>query len=74
MERFLALLNCRPAELVRSSDKRFAEAGLELVDEASAAEVVELLLAHPEVMQRPVVTDGRRAIIARPADRVLELL
>jgi arsenate reductase-like glutaredoxin family protein len=36
--------------------------------------VVELLLAHPEVMQRPVVTDGRRAVIARPADRVLELL
>jgi arsenate reductase len=36
--------------------------------------VVALLLAHPELMERPVVIRGKRAVIARPAERVLELL
>ena len=36
--------------------------------------VVDVLLAHPEVMERPVVFVGDRAVIARPSERVLELL
>ena len=33
-----------------------------------------LLLAHPELMERPVVIRGGRAVIARPSEKVLELL
>ena len=33
-----------------------------------------LLLEHPELMERPVVFVGERAVIARPSERVLELL
>jgi arsenate reductase len=36
--------------------------------------VIALLLAHPELMQRPIVFRGARAMIARPAEKVLELL
>jgi arsenate reductase len=34
---------------------------------------VDLLLEHPELMERPVVIRGERAVIARPSERVLEL-
>ena len=37
-------------------------------------EVVALLLEHPELMERPVVFRGDRAVICRPSERVLELL
>jgi len=43
-------------------------------DYATVESVIALLLEHPELMQRPVVVAGERAIIARPAERVLELL
>ena len=33
-----------------------------------------LLLEHPELMERPVVIRGKRAVIARPSEKVLELL
>jgi arsenate reductase-like glutaredoxin family protein len=33
-----------------------------------------VLLEHPELMERPVVFVGDKAIIARPSERVLELL
>jgi arsenate reductase (glutaredoxin) len=35
---------------------------------------VTVLLAHPVLMQRPVVIRDGRAVIARPSERVLELL
>jgi arsenate reductase-like glutaredoxin family protein len=36
--------------------------------------VIELLLDHPELMQGPVVIRGKRAVIARPSERVEALL
>lgn len=62
-----------PAELVRR-DKRFEELGLSAPDYATRDAVIELLLEHPELMQRPVIFRGERAVIARPSEKVLELL
>ena len=36
--------------------------------------LIGLLLVHPEVMNRPIVVCGSRAVIARPSERVEELL
>jgi arsenate reductase len=70
---FLERLGGPPAELVRK-DKRFKELGLDERAYTTRDEVVTLLLAHPELMERPVVIRGRRAVIARPSERVLEIL
>jgi arsenate reductase (glutaredoxin) len=73
LERVLALLGGPPADLVRK-DKRFAELGLRAQDYTTREQVVTLLLAHPELIERPVVIRDGRALIARPSERVLELL
>ncbi len=73
MERFLEMLPGEPAELVRV-DGHFKELGLDIGDYQSADAVVDLLLEHPKLMQRPVVVRGEQAVIARPAERVEELL
>jgi arsenate reductase len=73
LERILGLLAGPPGELVRK-DKRFKELGLRAEDYVTREQVVALLLAHPELMERPVVIRGNRAVIARPSERVLELL
>ncbi len=67
------MLESPPAELVRK-DKRFAELGLKAENYTDRDSVIELLLKHPELMQRPIVIRGQRAIIARPGEKVLELL
>ncbi|HZR85014.1 MAG TPA: arsenate reductase (glutaredoxin) [Candidatus Binatia bacterium] len=72
LARFLDLLPGPPAELVRK-DKRFRELGLDEKDYVTREQVIDLLLAHPELMERPVVIRGGRAVIARPSERVLEL-
>jgi arsenate reductase (glutaredoxin) len=72
LERVLDLLDEAPRDLVRR-DKRFEELGLCAGDYTSRDEVVDLLLRHPALMQRPVVVRRGRAVIARPSERVLEL-
>jgi arsenate reductase len=72
-ERILDAIPDPPADLVRK-DRRFAELGLRAEDYTTREAVVALLLAHPELMQRPVVFRGTTAIIARPSAKVLELL
>jgi len=72
-ERILDLLPGEPAELVRK-DKRFKELGLDPADYVGREQVVALLLRHPELMERPVVIRGGRAVIARPSEKVLEVL
>jgi arsenate reductase (glutaredoxin) len=62
-----------PAELVRK-DQKFKALGLDAADYTTRAAVIDLLLEHPELMQRPVVFVGDRAVIARPSEKVLELL
>ena len=73
LERFLRLLAGPPADLVRK-DKRFKELSLDAADYTSREQVIDLLLEHPELMERPVVIRGERAVIARPSEKVLELL
>ena len=71
--RILALLGGPPGALVRR-DARFRELGLVEADLATREQVVDLLARHPELMERPVVVAGDRAVIGRPPERVGELL
>ena len=72
-ERCLDLLPDTPAELVRK-DKQFAALGFQAADYVTREAVIDLLLQHPVLMQRPVVIRGNRAVIARPPEKVLSLL
>src|SRR5262249_44801305 len=72
-ERILDSIPDEPAELVRK-DKRFAELGLSEADYTTREAVIEVLLAHPELMQRPVVFKGDDALICRPCDKGLAFL
>ena len=73
LERIVDAIDNPPADLVRK-DKRFQELGLDAGDYTTKAAVVKLLLEHPELMERPVVFRGDRAVIARPSEKVLELV
>jgi arsenate reductase len=68
------MLEGAPAELVRVDDARFAELGLDAADVGDRDSVIAVLMAHPDLMQRPVVVGGGRAIVARPPELLLALL
>jgi arsenate reductase len=74
LERILDAIEDEPIALVRTGDQKFKGAGLTKDDVQTRAQVIDVLLAHPEVMERPVVFVGKKAVIARPSEKVLEIL
>jgi arsenate reductase len=60
-------------ELFRAREPVYAELGLG-EREVSDEEAIALMADHPELLQRPVVVRGERAVLARPVERVDELL
>lgn len=73
LERVLNLLPNKPGDLVRN-DKKFKELGLDHDNYQTPESVIDLLLEHPVLMQRPVAIKGDRAMISRPAASIEELL
>ncbi len=72
LEKIAAMLEGPIGDLVRK-DKRFGELGLNAGDYVARGAVLDLLAKHPELMQRPIVIRGRRAVIARPSEKLLAL-
>ena len=73
LERIVTHVDVEPANLVRR-DPEFKEAGLTAADVETAEQVVEVLLAHPALMERPVVIKGDQVVLGRPPENVQALL
>ena len=73
LEWLVAHLEDPVTDLVRR-DSLYKKLGLTDADVATPAQVVDTILKHKMLMQRPVVVRGDRVIIGRPKDRVRELL
>ena len=58
-------------DLLRPRDKAFKELGL--TGDEPDAKLVELMAAHPTLLQRPIGVRGDRAVLGRPVEKLLEL-
>jgi arsenate reductase len=61
-----------PRDVLRTREPLVAELGLP--GDRSDDELIDLMVEHPQLVQRPIVVRGGRAVLARPVERVLELL
>lgn len=69
----LALMNTTPRELLRSKEDIYTELGLDnpaLTD----AQLFDAMIAHPILINRPIVVTNKGAALCRPIERVFELL
>ena len=55
-------------------DSQFRKLGLDEADYVEAGPVIDLLVARPRLLQRPIVVRDGKAIIGRPKERVRTLL
>src|SRR5688572_1768379 len=66
-------LKLKPRDLLRKSEPVYKELGL-AADEFSDSELIALMVEHPDLLQRPVVERGARAVLGRPTENVKKLL
>jgi arsenate reductase len=69
----LRKMHMKPRDLLRTNEAVYKELELGSRD-LSDAQIVDLMVQHPDLIQRPIVEKGARAILARPAERLKEIL
>ena len=69
----LGKMRLKPRDLLRKSEPIYRELGL-AKGEFSDDEIISLMVKHPDLMQRPIVERGEKAILGRPTENVKELL
>jgi arsenate reductase (glutaredoxin) len=66
-------MGIKPRELLRTGEPIYRELGLRKQD-FSDDEIVALMAKHPDLIQRPIVERGDRAVLGRPTENVKTLL
>lgn len=59
-------------ELMRSKEDAYKE--LQLKDETDEDKLIAAMVAHPKLIERPIVVNGDQARLGRPPEAVLEIL
>ena len=66
-------MGIKASELFRKKEEIYKKLKLD-EKEVSDEEAVHLMVQHPDLLQRPIVEKGNKAILARPAERLKEIL
>jgi len=73
LRELLRKMGLSPRELLRTKEDIYKKLRLgerDLTDD----QIIDLMVEHPDLIQRPIVEKGARAILARPAERLKEIL
>jgi arsenate reductase (glutaredoxin) len=62
-----------PKDVLRTKEEIYKDLGLAKKN-LSDDELLDVMIKHPDLIQRPIVEKGDRAILARPAETVKQLL
>ena len=71
MKKILRAAGLKPQEALRPKEEKYKKlvAGKDLSDE----ELIRVMAANPEMIQRPLVVKGTKAVLARPVERLKDL-
>ncbi|HNQ27610.1 MAG TPA: arsenate reductase (glutaredoxin) [Aquaticitalea sp.] len=72
LNKIIKILNVKPIELIRQKEplwvKNFKH--LDFTDQ----ELVEVMATYPQLIERPIVINGNKAVIGRPPTRILDII
>lgn len=75
LKELLKKLKMPAADLLRQSEPIYRELKLaERKKSMSEEELIDLMIQHPDLMQRPIIERGNRAVIGRPTEKIRDLL
>ena len=72
LKNILNHLQIAPLELIRKNETEYKEfiSGKNLDDD----EIISIMVAHPKLIERPIVLFGKQAVVARPLEKLIDAL
>lgn len=73
LKALLGKLDIAPRQLLRTGEEEYK--ALDLANPAlSDAQLIDAMVQHPKLIERPILVVGDKAVIGRPPEKVLEIL
>ena len=73
LKKILKMLGMEPRDLMRKKEKEYKETGLDNPD-LSPEQLIQAMVDHPRLIERPIVIKDGRAALGRPPEQVLDIL
>jgi arsenate reductase len=75
LKELLKKMKLRAKDILREREPVYKELGLhEKKDRMTEDELIDLMIAHPDLIQRPIIERGDRAVLGRPVEKLQDLL
>lgn len=72
LEEIVKKLGINPIELIRKKEKLWVEKFKN--KEFANKELIEIMVSNPILIERPIVINGNKAVIARPIEKISEII
>ena len=66
-------LSLKPRDILRTSEQDYKDNNLK-EDNFSDDDLIDYMIKHPKLIERPIIIKGHRAVLGRPPENVLELI
>ena len=73
LDGILTSLGLEPQELMRKGESIYKELGL-AAKSLTRTQAIRIMIENPKLIERPIVVSGKKAVIGRPPENVVELL
>ena len=73
LELLLSKLGMEPRDLMRKGEKPYKDLNLE-EDTKTRADLIEAMVKHPILIERPIVVNHEKVALGRPPENVLGIL
>ncbi|MEJ5261605.1 MAG: Spx/MgsR family RNA polymerase-binding regulatory protein [Ignavibacterium sp.] len=73
LKELLSKMKMKPSELLRKNDEAYKKLKSK-IEKLSEEEILNLMIENPDLVQRPIVEVGDKAILARPPEKIKEIL
>ena len=70
LKSLLKKMNMKPSELLRKREKAAKSIDLKKMSEEK---ILKLLVSNPDLVERPIIEIGNKAVLARPPEKINEL-
>lgn len=74
--KIIELLNIDPIELIRTQSKFWKQKFQHLIDDGikfSSDELVKIMIEYPDLIERPIIINGDKAVIGKPAKKIFDI-
>ncbi len=73
LRQLLKKLGLKARDLLRTKEAEYKELKLDNL-KLSDTQLLEAMIAHPKLIERPIVVSGDQAVLGRPPENVLDLI